>query len=546
MGDKVAERARRKGREPDGTPSAAAAPRAGGDGAAQRLRLGVAFRVLDRLYRWLGSAYPTVVLAFVLMGAVPVAIVSTLVLRLYVERMSHAQFLTFLGVAIGVALLTVAFNVLRGHLCLRPFRRWRRGARGDAETQSAWEAVVALPGLQLRSPLFSALFVMGPLTAAGAVILDLPWEGVVALFAGVFVTVGYGTALNYFALESMLRPVVADVAGHLPREADLGMRESLRVKLLAALPLVNVITGVVVAGITSRSDQTGIAALGVGVLVATAVAFTISLVLTLRVSAAVARPVGELQRASELVEQGNFDVTVPVTSADEIGGLARSFNRMVAGLAERERIREAFGTYVDHGVAEQILTDDDAMLEGEEVEVTVLFLDIRDFTSFAHRAPAPEVVSTLNRLFERVVPIVHEHGGHVDKFIGDGLLAVFGAPERHPDHAARALSAAREIVRQAEEALGGELEIGVGLNSGPVVAGSIGGAGRLNFSVIGDAVNVAARVEAATRRTGDRILLTERTRELLADEGASLAERHDIELRGVPEPVTLYAPQPEG
>ncbi len=122
-------------------------------------------------------------------------------------------------------------------------------------------------------------------------------------------------------------------------------------------------------------------------------------------------------------------------------------------------------------------------------------------------------MAALNALFERVVPIIHDHGGRVDKFIGDGLLAVFGAPRRQEDHADQALAAALEI---AEEA-GGEdqLSFGIGLNSGEVVAGNLGGAGRLEFSVIGDPVNVAARVESATRETGDTILMTERTRELL-------------------------------
>src|SRR5205085_1013391 len=124
-------------------------------------------------------------------------------------------------------------------------------------------------------------------------------------------------------------------------------------------------------------------------------------------------------------------------------------------------------------------------LAGEEVEVTAMFIDIRDFTGFAERASAREVVATINRLFERIVPIIHEHGGHVNKFVGDGLLAVFGAPRRQPDHADQALAAALGI----EQTVTGELPIGVGVNSGRVIAGNVGGAGRLEFSVIGDAVN---------------------------------------------------------
>ena len=129
---------------------------------------------------------------------------------------------------------------------------------------------------------------------------------------------------------------------------------------------------------------------------------------------------------------------------------------------------------------------------------------MRDFTEFASDATPPEVVTSLNRLFEVIVPIIAEHGGHVDKFEGDGLLAVFGAPEPFADHADRAVRAACEIgtaVNERGEA--GELRVGVGVNTGNVIAGAIGGAGRLNFSVIGGAVNVAARVEAQTRETDD-------------------------------------------
>ena len=214
---------------------------------------------------------------------------------------------------------------------------------------------------------------------------------------------------------------------------------------------------------------------------------------------------------------------------------------MAEGLAERERIREAFGTYVDREVADHILragTD----LGGEEVEVTMMFVDVRDFTGFAERSSAAVVVATINRLFERIVPIIHAHKGHVDKFVGDGLLAVFGAPRRQDDHADHALAAALEIERAVAEEFGGELSVGIGLNSGLVVVGNVGGGGRLEFSVIGDAVNVAARVEAATRQTGDAILLSEHTRRLLRRADVALEERPQVPLKGKAEPVALYAP----
>jgi adenylate cyclase len=212
---------------------------------------------------------------------------------------------------------------------------------------------------------------------------------------------------------------------------------------------------------------------------------------------------------------------------------------MVAGLRERERIREAFGTYVDPEIAARIL-EQGTDLRGEEVEVTIMFIDIRGFTPFAERTPADAVVAAINELFEQFVTAIHEHGGHVDKFVGDGLLAVFGAPRRLEDHADRALRAALQIAQTFRSSAG--LQIGIGLNSGTVVAGNVGGAGRLEFSVIGDPVNVAARVESATRQTGDTILLTEPTRQLLGAEHPPLVERPGVTLKGKSDPVRVYAP----
>jgi adenylate cyclase len=181
------------------------------------------------------------------------------------------------------------------------------------------------------------------------------------------------------------------------------------------------------------------------------------------------------------------------------------------------------------------------LLEGEDVEVTVVFVDIRGFTSFAENASARETVAKLNEFFDLIVPILARHGGHANKFIGDGVMGVFGAPERMADHASRALAAACDIADAVEEHYGGELTVGIGLNSGPVSVGSVGGGGRLEFTVIGDTVNVAARVERETRTIGDAILLTEATRALLADDD-EVEPRGEAALKGKSDPIALYTP----
>jgi class 3 adenylate cyclase len=232
---------------------------------------------------------------------------------------------------------------------------------------------------------------------------------------------------------------------------------------------------------------------------------------------------------------------VPVTGTDEVGQLAGSFNQMMLGLQERETLHEAFGAFVDPEVTDRVLAEG-TLLEGEEVEVTVLFLDIRSFTAFAERSSASEVVTRLNGFFELVVPVLRRHGGHPNKFVGDGLLGVFGAPNRLPDHADRAVEAALEVVQLVRAAYGDELRIGVGVNSGPVVAGTVGGGGHVEFTVIGDAVNTAARVEEITRQTGDDILITEATRCLLEGCTVECEERPLTQLKGKTERVRLWAP----
>ena len=181
------------------------------------------------------------------------------------------------------------------------------------------------------------------------------------------------------------------------------------------------------------------------VVVALAVGLALSHELSVLLAEGITEPIGRVRAAMARVQSGDLTARVPVTTSDELGELAHDFNLMALGLEEREQMRAAFGTYMDKDVAALILSGQFPE-GGVEVDVSILFCDVRGFTSYAENAAATEVVATLNRLFEVMVPIVDRHGGHVDKFIGDGLLAVFGAPEPYPDHADRAVAAACEIV----------------------------------------------------------------------------------------------------
>ncbi len=494
-------------------------------------------------YRRLGSRYPSMFLAVELQTAFVIT-AGTLALFTFYWEIPKDEFLLILGISMGLTAIAVAANLIRTYPLLRPIRDWISGARSEEQATAAWAAAVNLPmGLIKRDLVLPFLIVVLPSTVAAVAILGLSWLSFFPFFFGASVAVSYGGLLHYLALEVGMRPVLIDINQAVgPKLQSDVSAFPLRVRLLGALPLINLICGLVVAALTSGGG--GGADLTVDVLVALAVATTISLELSLLLSKSILRPIADLQDATEGVREGRYDVRVPVTTGDELGDLAASFNQMIAGLAERERIREAFGTYLDKEVAEYILSEGFSE-EGVEVDVSVLFCDVRDFTQLAAGMDAKEVVAALNGLFEVVVPIVARHGGHVDKFEGDGLLAVFGAPENYADHAARAVRAAcamAEAVNGRQEA-GAGIHIGVGVNTGRVVAGAVGGAGRLNFSVIGDPVNVASRVEAATRRLDADVLITSRTRDALPEQ-FEVESRGAHELKGVDGRAELFAPRP--
>jgi adenylate cyclase len=464
------------------------------------------------------------------------------ILRLY-QPMSAEHF--WLLVALSQVLVGVD-NVIAAKLTyklLAPVRAWLRGSRDERSTIAAWRALVALPlDLLRRLRSLPLLFLYLPFIAFTTWLLDLPWYSFLLLSVVGSAVLAYGLIFRYFAMEITVRPVLERIAEKLPSDSTLDAPAlPLRVRLLVAGPVINVITGLVVASLTTNGHHEKLSDLGIAWLIAVAVSFTISLELTVLVARSLVSSLRDLRRATDLVSRGDFSARVPVVATDETGELAQSFNTMIEGLNERERLRSAFGAFVDPGLAERVIKEG-AELAGEEVEVSILFLDVRDFTAFAERSEPTEVVALLSDLWELAVPVLLRHGGHANKFIGDGLLGVFGAPEPLEDHADRALQAALEIAHRVRDNFAGRIEVGIGVNSGPVVAGTVGGGGRVEFTVIGDAVNTAARVEAATRETGDQVLITEDTRRRLRTEGLEFDERNAVELKGKQVPVQLWAP----
>ena len=229
------------------------------------------------------------------------------------------------------------------------------------------------------------------------------------------------------------------------------------------------------------------------------------------------RPIRILSRAMSTVAQGDMSVRVPVTSNDEVGELTGQFNSMVEGLRERERIRETFGRYVDENVASAILQGGgNGVLAGETRDATILFTDVSGFTTIAETLPPDQLIGALNEYLETVLGPIRAHGGVVNTFIGDGIFASFNMPLACPGHASAAIRAAIDIQRAVAGRRFGEAKVAfvtrIGISTGAVIGGSVGAGQRLSFTLLGDTVNLASRLEKLNKDHGTSILVSETTR----------------------------------
>jgi adenylate cyclase len=223
---------------------------------------------------------------------------------------------------------------------------------------------------------------------------------------------------------------------------------------------------------------------------------------------------------------------------------------------ERERVRDVFARFVPEAVVNEVLaaTDDDLRLGGVRRTCTVMFSDVRGFTSFAETRPAEEVIAILNRYLSEMTDAILAHGGTLISYIGDGIMAVFGVPIEQPDHADRALAAAREMLDERLAAFNdwmrsqglSELRMGVGLNSGAVMAGNVGSERRLEYTAIGDVVNTASRIEGLTKGTPHMLFVADSTVTLLTQRRDELVFVDEFEVRGRKGTIRLWSvAQPE-
>jgi len=267
-------------------------------------------------------------------------------------------------------------------------------------------------------------------------------------------------------------------------------------------------------------------------------------------NASITKPINEIVREMKNTSKGKFGNYTVVRTKDEIGKLGEGFNKMVDGLREREKIKSLFGQYLTREISDEILNGH-VDLGGELYNATILFADIRNFTSISEKMNPREVVDFLNSYLSGMIDVIIENNGIIDKFMGDGILAVFGVPvssEKHAEsgiNAALAMNEKLKILNTARRETGHfPIKIGIGVHSGPVIGGNLGNDNKLEYTVIGDTVNVASRIENLTKRYKSPLIISDTTYNQLSKDMKKKVNMKAIanaEIRGKEKTLTLYS-----
>ena len=392
----------------------------------------------------------------------------------------------------------------------------------------------------LRLPVDMAI-VSGTLWLIGTIVLGtLAWTLGSAMDAvGMALVIGLGglttVGLTYLAAEWVARPVMAIALKVAPPKGSLPVTVLTRLivtwALASGVPFVGVLLVATPPDLGQGDHEASLIMLSV-------IGLTVGAIGTALLARGVAAPLHRLRVALDEIASGNKEIAVDVDDSSEIGLLQTSVNDLASGLREQERMRDLFGRHVGDEVARHAL-EYGASLSGDVREVTALFVDVVDSTALASRTPPEELVVMLNRFFTSVVNAVGARGGLVNKFQGDAALCIFGAPTRLADAATAALSAARSIRDAVRET--GELDLGIGVASGRVFAGQLGTSIRFEYTVIGDAVNEAARLTEYAKSVPGRILASETVLKAALESERSHWEPHRVlDLRGRQEPTHAW------
>lgn len=399
------------------------------------------------------------------------------------------------------------------HILLRPLRRYLSGETDFA----AIERDVA--NLPRRSAMLVA-WLYGPMLALrllaprfaftfGASIEVSAWTDTICSF---LVVTSFNYVLTYFVVSAYLDRLCEFLFR--TRGANLAtFRGTFRGKVGLALLFVAFAAMTLLAGdIASYEGNRLLREASLDLIASIAGAATIYY----WISQALTLPVARLDHGMRQVAAGDLTVRLPVTSDDELGHAINGFNRMTEGLSEREYLRDVFGKYVSETVASALIEDQQrsGRMADTLSEATLMFTDIEGFTTLSERLPPAEVASLLNAYLGILVPVIQRHGGVVNNFIGDGLFASFNLPRRLETHAASALAAALEIQKTLAGKLEGPsatLRTRIGINTGPVIGVSIGTDKRMSYTLLGDAVNIASRIEQLNKQFNSTILASEST-----------------------------------
>lgn len=446
-----------------------------------------------------------------------------------------------------LVLPAIAAGIWGTHRLVRPLLDWlRHGQAGTPAPERVQRLVLAHPALQalillglwlitaLVLALIDAAILGGSALGGGA---EQPLREFLTTLAGISVAGMVVSTLSFLADQRVLGPwydrffADADPTSHDIPSTKVRRRLIVVFVLGTAIPLL--LVGAVVS--ERLADPTGVGQLEgiVWFLVAVGIGTSLSLLLSVRQS--ITRPLELIRGAADQVRRGDLTASVPVESPDELGEVAVAFNAMVEGLRERRRVEDLLGRQVGDSVAEKVLHEG-VSFDVERRTASVLFLDLAGFTRLAEDLPPESVVGVLNRMFEIVIREVDSRQGLVNKFMGDAVLAVFGAPLDEPNHARHAVDAARAI---AVGLTAEGVQFGIGISTGNVVAGNVGAARRFEYTVVGDAVNEAARLQELTRDRDETVLVSGRTVEALSRRDG-LTPLGTVELRGRSTPTALY------
>lgn len=462
-------------------------------------------------------------------------------ITLVVYALMHQEFgLLPANVAMSAAFLLVGVGI-GAYFLIRPVGRFIAGEASFADIEDA------LTSLPRRSALIMAICYV-PMVALRMLsrrfgididaMQEFPnWPDLVASFV---VGTGFNVLLIFFVVSAYLDQLCEHL--FLTRSVNLRVFHGrFRRKVSVAL-LFLAFSGVILlsADIASYSGGRLMREATMDV-VATVVG---TLLMVFWINHALSRPVARLDHGMRQVAKGDYQVRLPVTSDDEMGHAAGRFNQMVEGLSEREYLRDTFGKYVSTTVAAAILDNRHraGRVADTTAEATLMFTDIEGFTGLSERLTPTEVAAVLNAYLGAVVPVIQRHGGLVNSFIGDGLFATFNLPLPCEKHAAAAIAAAIEIQQILDKGPFADhvaLRTRIGINTGTVIGVTIGTENRLNYTLLGDAVNVASRVEQLNKRFGTRILATEST--VLAAGASDCVRLGTVEVRGHADNIVVYS-----